>query len=91
MKRLTVSVEESAQMLGISRALAYELVRKNEIPSIKLGRRLVVPLAALLRLLQAPEADGPTFDLVAEEGGESENDGSPTTDGDPAGRDRIAS
>ena len=67
MKRLTVSVEESAQMLGISRALAYELVRKNEIPSIKLGRRLVVPLAALLRLLQAPDSDGPTIDLVAEE------------------------
>ncbi len=67
MKRLTVSVEESAQMLGISRAFAYELVRKNEIPSIKLGRRLVVPLAALLRLLQTPDADDPIVDLVAEE------------------------
>jgi excisionase family DNA binding protein len=64
-KRLTVSVEESAQMLGISRALAYELVRKNEIPSIKLGRRLVVPLAALLRLLQTPEVDDMTIDLGA--------------------------
>lgn len=72
MKRLTVSVEESAQMLGISRAFAYELVRKNEIPSIKLGRRLVVPLAALLRLLQTPEVDDVSIDLVAEEGGVDE-------------------
>ena len=72
MKRLTVSVEESAQMLGISRALAYELVRKNEIPSIKLGRRLVVPLAALLRLLQTPEVDDAIIDLVAEEDGVEE-------------------
>jgi excisionase family DNA binding protein len=54
-------------MLGISRALAYELVRKNEIPSIKLGRRLVVPLAALLRLLQTPDDDDGTIDLMAEE------------------------
>ena len=67
MKRLTVSVEESAQMLGISRALAYELVRKNEIPSIKLGRRLVVPLAALHRLLQTPNAEDAPIGLVAEE------------------------
>jgi len=80
MKRLTVSVEESAQMLGISRALAYELVRKNEIPSIKLGRRLVVPLAALLRLLQTPDADDPIVDLVAEE----QVDAGPPTDVDGA-------
>jgi excisionase family DNA binding protein len=88
MKRLTVSVEESAQMLGISRALAYELVRKNEIPSIKLGRRLVVPLAALLRLLETPEADDPSIDLVAEE----VRDQSDITDGgSQEGSDRIAS
>lgn len=89
MKRLTVSVEESAQMLGISRALAYELVRKNEIPSIKLGRRLVVPLAALLRLLQTPEVNDAVIDLVAEEDG-----GGDALDADgaapPAG-DRMAS
>lgn len=87
MKRLTVSVEESAQMLGISRALAYELVRKNEIPSIKLGRRLVVPLAALLRLLQTPEVDDVAIDLVTEETiGSGETVGS-----DDAAGERMAS
>lgn len=89
MKRLTVSVEESAQMLGISRALAYELVRKNEIPSIKLGRRLVVPLAALLRLLQTPDEADAGLDLVTEEA--KDQSAIVTADGAPAAHDRIAS
>ncbi len=38
--RLTLTVEEAAQVLGISRAFAYEAVRRGEIPSIKIGRRV---------------------------------------------------
>jgi excisionase family DNA binding protein len=48
----TVDVPVAAQVLGISRATAYEAVRRGEIPAIRLGkRRVVVPTAALLRLL----------------------------------------
>lgn len=50
-ERLTVNVEEAAEILGISRALAYSLVARQELPSLKLGRRLVVPRRALDRLL----------------------------------------
>ena len=50
-ERLTYSVETAATMLGISRALAYQLVRSGEIPSLKLGRRVVVPRVALARLV----------------------------------------
>ena len=46
-ERLTVTVEEAAGMLGISRGLAYELVRRGELPSLRLGRRIVVPVRAL--------------------------------------------
>lgn len=46
-ERLTLSVSEAAEMLGISRALAYTLVRSEHIPSLRLGRRIVVPRAAL--------------------------------------------
>lgn len=53
-KRLTVTVEEAAEMLGISRAHAYALSRRDELPSIRLGRRLVVPLSAIERLLATP-------------------------------------
>ena len=45
---LTITVEEAGRRLGISRGLAYELVRRGEIPAIRLGyRRLVVPAGAV--------------------------------------------
>lgn len=50
-ERLTVTVEEAAELLGISRAFAYLLVARNELPSLRLGRRVVVPRRALDRLL----------------------------------------
>lgn len=49
--RLTVSIEEGAAMLGISRALAYALVRKGQLPQLRLGRRVVIPRKALEELL----------------------------------------
>jgi excisionase family DNA binding protein len=54
--RLTLTVEEAAAILGISRAFAYEAVRRGDIPSIRIGRRVLVPQAALARML-ADEAD----------------------------------
>jgi excisionase family DNA binding protein len=45
---LTITVEEAGRRLGISRGLAYELVRRGEIPAVRLGcRRLVVPAGAV--------------------------------------------
>jgi excisionase family DNA binding protein len=54
--RLVVSVTEAAELLGISRGLAYELARTGELPSLRLGRRLVVPRAALLSWLEQASA-----------------------------------
>lgn len=50
---VTVSVERAPALLGIARGLAYQLVRRGDFPvaTLKLGRRLVVPTAALMRLL----------------------------------------
>jgi excisionase family DNA binding protein len=55
--RLTLTVDEAAQVLGISRALAYELVARGELPSLRLGRRIVIPRRALELVLSraAPE------------------------------------
>lgn len=44
---LTMTVEEAAEVLGISRSLAYEGVHSGEIPSITVGRRILIPRAAL--------------------------------------------
>lgn len=58
--RLVMSVEESATVLGISRGLAYELVRRGVIPSLRLGRRLVVPRRRLLVMVEGGDGDGCT-------------------------------
>lgn len=56
--RLTLTVEEAAGLLGISRAFAYEAVRRGEIPSIRIGRRVLVPRVALDRLVSGETAGG---------------------------------
>jgi excisionase family DNA binding protein len=48
----TVNVEEAGQILGIGRNSAYEAVRRGEIPVIKIGKLLRVPVAALERMLE---------------------------------------
>ena len=40
---LMLSVPEVAAVLGISRAGAYELVRSDGFPALKIGSRIVVP------------------------------------------------
>lgn len=54
-KRLTLTVEEAAGVLGISKWLAYALVRRGELPSIRLGGRVVVPVARLQAMLAGEE------------------------------------
>ena len=54
--RLVLSVTEAAGLPGISRGLAYELVARGELPSLRLGRRIVVPRRALEALLEAAVA-----------------------------------
>jgi excisionase family DNA binding protein len=57
-ERKTCSVEEAAKILGISRNTAYDAVRSGQVPTVKIGRRLLVPRAALERMLEnaAPAA-----------------------------------
>jgi excisionase family DNA binding protein len=42
-----LTVAEAAKLLRISRGLAYELVRQERIPFIRLGRRLLIPRRGL--------------------------------------------
>ena len=46
--RLTLSVDEVASLLGLGRTAAYEAARRGEIPSRRLGRRVIIPVPALL-------------------------------------------
>ena len=47
-----LTVEEVAMLLRIGRNGAYEMVRTGAIRSVKLGRRILVPKAALVALLE---------------------------------------
>jgi len=51
----TLSVDEAARVLGIGRNGAYEAVARGEIPSIRIGKRILVPRRQLLELLDAPQ------------------------------------
>jgi excisionase family DNA binding protein len=50
-ERKTLTVPEAAIELGIDRKSAYDAVHRGEIPTIRIGRRLLVPRNALDRLL----------------------------------------
>ena len=50
-ERLTYTVPEVAELLGISRSSAYEYVRRGEIPALVLGRRVLIAKATIDALL----------------------------------------
>lgn len=56
-ERLTYSVEEAADLLGISRAFAYEAVNRGEIPHLRMGRRILIPRSALHKLVEGATTD----------------------------------
>jgi excisionase family DNA binding protein len=66
---LTVSVEEAGRLLGISRGAAYRAATCGQIPTIRVGRRLLVPTARLHQLL------GLTHDTGGTVAGEAPVDG----------------
>ena len=54
--RLTWTVPEAARLLGISKDCAYDAARRGDLPVRVIGRRVVVPRTALLRLLDEAHA-----------------------------------
>ena len=62
--RLVLTVTEVAAALGISRAHAYELVARGDLPCLRLGRRIVIPRRELDLLLGGPDDAGRPGDLT---------------------------
>lgn len=50
-QRAVITVEEAARLLGLGRSAAYEAARRGQIPTRRLGRRVLVPVPALLEWL----------------------------------------
>ncbi len=59
MTKRTYSIPEIAKELGIGRSAAYEAARTGEIPTIRIGKRILVPVAALERMLAQASNDAP--------------------------------
>ena len=53
MEKKTLSIPEAGKTLGIGRSAAYEGARTGQIPTIRIGKRILVPMAALERLLES--------------------------------------
>lgn len=51
--RYTCTIPEAATVLGIGRDAAYAAARRGEIPTLRVGRRVLVPVPLLLRMLGA--------------------------------------
>jgi excisionase family DNA binding protein len=54
-QRKTLTVPEAAKILGIGKNQAYEAARRGEIPTVKIGKRVLVLAAALERKLEGRE------------------------------------
>ena len=54
----TISVPEAGVVLGLSRNAAYAAASRGEIPVLRIGSRLLVPMAALERLLETAGQSG---------------------------------
>ena len=50
-KRLTVTVDECARILGISRGLCFQMVHEGKIPHLRFNKRIVIPQWAIEDLL----------------------------------------
>jgi len=50
-ERLTLTVVEASELLGVSRNSLYEAIRRGEVPHLRIGRRIVIPRRQLEGLL----------------------------------------
>ncbi len=48
----TLTVDEAAAYLGVGRSKFYELVRTKQVPSVRIGRRILIPTRELESFLR---------------------------------------
>lgn len=51
-ERQTMTIEEAAKALGVGRNKAYEAAKAGQIPTIKIGKRRLVPIVAFEKMLK---------------------------------------
>lgn len=54
--KLTMTVPEAGALIGLARNSAYAAAKRGDIPTLTVGRRLLVPTAMFLAMLGVPSA-----------------------------------
>lgn len=49
---MVLTVGETAMLLRLSKTTVYDQIRQGSVPSIRLGKRILIPRAALMRKLE---------------------------------------
>lgn len=55
--RYAITVPEAGKMLGLGRAAAYAAAKRGEIPVLRIGRRMLVPVSKMLAMLGLQPSD----------------------------------
>ena len=50
--KVVMTVDEAAEFLRISRPSAYLAVKNGDIPIIRIGRRILIPVVAISKMLE---------------------------------------
>ena len=61
-ERLVYTVPEAGQLLGLSRNGSYDAAKRGDIPTIRIGRLLLVPKAAFHRMIETVPGSTSAFD-----------------------------
>lgn len=56
-ERLTYCIDEVAKVLGVGRNQAYLAARSGQLPTIRIGKRILVPRVALTEMLSNAHCD----------------------------------
>ena len=59
---LSVSIDEAARLIGVSRSSVYRRIKEGRLRKVKCGTRTLVPMASLDAFLAAAPAVQPRFD-----------------------------
>jgi excisionase family DNA binding protein len=69
MSKLLLKVEEAAELMSVGRSKAYELIRTGELPHLRIGRSVRVPVGPLEKWINERAADAANANGSEEERG----------------------
>src|SRR5579871_5092831 len=64
---LLLSMPEAARLLGVGMTLCRDIIQSKQLPTVRLGRRVLVPRAAVERLAGVYEGQGSMLDSLESE------------------------